>query len=232
MPPKKQSKPKFRKGVRGGKVGAVKKGKKKASQKQIVNVTVTSTGSGSGGSSMGVPSQPIFMPNTYQQPLFTPAVDPIKNTLSEVLKEPTAKKVSRGSQFDKTEIPDEIPVETPAKKFSSWGFDGTPTRTPAKEQQGWGFDDVYGSNPMYKTTHDDSGFYSAPESVPRPQQRPLPQPRVPTPIPDGTGLPVRTGAGRQVNLSRHPHETDSVYFLRMERNRTAREKRQRDNLGK
>ena len=96
MPPKKQPKPKFRR----GRVDRVKKGKKKASQKQIVNVTVTSTGSGSGGSSMGIPSQPIFMPNTYQQPLFTPAVDPIKNTLTEVLKEPVKKK-----------IPVAIPVE-------------------------------------------------------------------------------------------------------------------------
>ena len=102
MPPKKQPKPKFRR----GRVDRVKKGKKKASQKQIVNVTVTSTGSGSGGSSMGVPSQPIFMPNTYQQPLFTPAVDPIKNTLTEVLKEPV-----KGTEAVKS--------PEPAKQFSN-----------------------------------------------------------------------------------------------------------------
>ena len=34
---------------------------------------------------MGVPSQPMFLPNNYQQPMFTPAVEPIKNTLTEVL---------------------------------------------------------------------------------------------------------------------------------------------------
>ena len=116
MPPKK-SKPKFRGRRNVGSAG--KKGKKKASQKQIVNVTVTS--SGSGGSSMGAPSQPNFMPNTYQQPIFTPAVDPIKNTVSEVLKS------SKGSQVD---IPDEIPARTPTK--------------------GWEYGDVYGSNPMYQ----------------------------------------------------------------------------------
>ena len=120
MPPKKQPKPKFRKGVRGGRVAPVKKGKKKASQKQSVIVTVNSTGSGSGGSSMGMPSQaPIFIPTNYQQPMFTPPVDPIKNTLTEVLGKKTK---TQGSQVD---IPDEIPASTPARGKYEWAYDGT-----------------------------------------------------------------------------------------------------------
>ena len=167
--PKKQSKNTFRRGVRAN---AVKKGKKKASQKQVVNVTVTSTGSGSGGSSMGVPSQPIFIPNNYQQPLFTPAVDPIKNTLTEVVK-PVATKVSQGSQVD---MPDEIPPRTPTKSTLR-------------------FEDVYGyhSNPMYSGKSPDSGYHSAPETAPR---RP---PRVSTVI-NGEGIPPYAGHGRKTNL--------------------------------
>lgn len=161
MPPKKQPKGKFRRGARG-KVDRVKKGKKKASQKQIVNVTVTSTGSGSGGSSMGVPSQPIFMPNSYQQPIFTPAVDPIKNTLTEVLKKPIIKKVSQGSQIDAA---DEIPPSTPAKSIGNWGFD-----------------DVYGSNPMMnrkktQQTPVDDEYQSAPEYASPLRAMPIARPR-------------------------------------------------------
>jgi hypothetical protein len=41
------------------------------------------------------------MPSTYQQPLFTHAADPIKNTLTEVLNPPAAKKDSQESKSDK-----------------------------------------------------------------------------------------------------------------------------------
>jgi hypothetical protein len=167
MPPKK-SKPKFRGRRNVGSAG--KKGKKKASQKQIVNVTVTS--SGSGGSSMGAPSQPLFMPNTYQQPIFTPASDPIKNTLSEVLKSK-----SQGSQVD---IPAEIPARTPSKAYYSSGFE-----------------DIYGSNPMYSDKSPDSGYHSAPEFASRPQRRPLPQPRVRPPLTNPDGTPHYAGRGRK-----------------------------------
>jgi hypothetical protein len=126
MPPKKQPKPKFRKGVRGGRVAAPKKGKKKASQKQSVIVTVNSTGSGSGGSSMGMPSQaPIFIPTNYQQPIFTPPVDPVKDSLAEKLKTNTK---SQGSQVNPIDFPDETPARG---KFGStpagghYKFDGT-----------------------------------------------------------------------------------------------------------
>ena len=225
MPPKKQPNPKFRKGVRGGRVAAPKKGKKKASQKQSVIVTVNSTGSGSGGSSMGMPSQaPIFIPTNYQQPLFTPPVDPVKDSLAEKLKK------SQGSQVNPIDFPDEIPVSTPARgKFGStpakgrfdWARDGkTERNTPAK---GWGFDDVYGSNPMHQEK-EDSGYHSAPDFTPQPS-RPLPQPRVPGSSHEN---PLRMGAGAQVNLNRHPNETDADYTKRMEKNRNARERRQRD----
>ena len=221
MPPKKKPKPKFRKGRGGGRVAAPKKGKKKASQKQIVNVTVTSTGSGSGGSSMGVPSQPIFMPSTYQQPIFTPAADPIKNTLSEVLKK------SQGSQVNPVDIPVETPASTPARgKFGSTPAGGHfkfDEKTPAKGHFGWGFDEAYGTNPMHQEK-EDSGYHSAPDFTPRPS-RPLPQPRVPGSSHEN---PLRMGPGAQVNLNRHPNETDEAYTKRMEKNRNAREKRQRD----
>ncbi len=152
MPPKK-SKPKFR-GRRN--VGsAVKKGKKKASQKQIVNVTVTS--SGSGGSSMGAPSQPLFMPNTYQQPIFTPASDPIKNTLSEVLKTKT-----QGTQVD---IPAEI------KAHNSSGFEDIHGSNP-----------MYSDKSPDSGYHSAPEFASRPQRRPLPQ----PRVRPPTTNPDGT----------------------------------------------
>jgi len=219
MPPKKQPKPKFRKGARGGRVAAPKKGKKKASQKQSVIVTVNSTGSGSGGSSMGMPSQaPIFIPTNYQQPIFTPPVDPVKGSLKEVLKK------SQGSQVD---MPDEIPASTPARgKFGSTPAGGHfkfEERTPAKGHFGYGFDEAYGTNPMYQEK-EDSGYHSAPDFTPRPS-RPLPAPRVPGSSHEN---PLRMGAGAQVNLNRHPNETDADYTKRMEKNRNARERRQRD----
>ena len=110
MPPKKKPKPKskFRRGTARGKADKETKGKTKTSQKQIVNVTVSSSGSGgSGGSGMGgsgPPQAPMFMPSHYQQPLFTPAIDPIKNTLTEVL--------LKESNKVKEEQPSPVPAST------------------------------------------------------------------------------------------------------------------------
>ena len=180
MPPKKQPKPKFRR----GRVDRVKKGKKKASQKQIVNVTVTSTGSGSGGSSMGVPSQPIFMPNTYQQPLFTPAVDPIKNTLTEVLKEPVKKK-----------IPVAIPVEEWANgkgtvssaKKTNFNSSGTQTN----------FDEIPMPSPdkSYGNVNEFVSPLPPPFDSP-PRRRTTSAPREREPVPNTTGIPFYSGRGR------------------------------------
>ena len=113
--------------------------------------------------------QPYFMPNTYQQPIFTPAIEPIKNTLAEVVK-PLATKVSQGSQVD---MPDDIPPRTPMKKA-------------------FRFDDIYGANPMYSGKTPDTGYHSAPESTPRP----LPQVSTVT---NGEGIPPYAGRGRKTN---------------------------------
>ena len=193
MPPKKQvkrEKSKFRRGATG-----VKKGKRKTSQKQIVNVSVTS--SGSGGSGMGVPSQPMFLPSHYQQPLFTPTIDPIKNTLTEVLKDPAAIDSIKKTLTEALQEPGvdswKMGKETTASKKLSFESETPPStktfNSPRTQfRDNWGFDDVYGSNPMH-----DSGYHSATESTPRRQPRDAP------PTITADGKPFWAGIGRKSN---------------------------------
>ncbi len=185
MPPKKQvkrEKSKFRRRVRSTET---RKGKRKTSQKQIVNVSVTS--SGSGGSGMGVPSLPTFLPSYYQQPLFTPPIDHIRNTLTEVLTKVPA-------DIDSIKKPPTEAMKTPDDE--SWKYEkGTIASDNVRKQLRFSSPRTY-SSPSGSTFTPDSDYQSANESISR---RKLPAPRDEPPALTPEGKPFWAGVGRKSN---------------------------------
>ena len=171
--PDKKLAPKFRKGRRNvGKSSttAKKDNKKSKNHSQIVNVNVSS--SGSGGSGGAIPNAiPTFFPNTYQQPIFTPAPEPVKGTLSEIVK-PIENKL-----FETSTQTEGVSATLPTKKRKSF----LPKRLPMTKRLPRTKDKL-----GYESEESDtSPFFMPPDysyKLPEPNTPPIPTPAIQSPI--------------------------------------------------